>query len=91
MVWLQRLLVLALLFATKLLLLSVWLDNSALISQGGLIEFVDQLAAWTVVGLVGFAVISVTFAYLGSNAALLTQRSLKWPLMVQNVADSHFP
>ena len=67
---LQRLLVLALLFAAELLLLSVWLDNAALISQGGLIGFVGQWAAWTVRGMVGFAVIFVTFAYLKNNAAL---------------------
>ena len=67
---LWRLLVLALLFTAELLLLSVWLDNSALTSRGGIAGFVGHWGAWTVKGIVGFAVIFVTFAYLKNGAAL---------------------
>jgi exosortase E/protease (VPEID-CTERM system) len=67
---LQRLLVLAVLFAAELLVLSVWLDNSALLSRGGIAGWVGQWGAWTVRGLVGFAAIFVTFAYLRNRAAL---------------------
>ncbi len=67
---LPRLLVLAILFAAELLIISVWLDNGALTSRGGLIGLVGQWGAWTVRGIVGFAAIFLTFAYLKSNAAL---------------------
>ena len=68
---LPRLLVLAILFAAELLIISVWLDNAALTSRGGLIGLVGQWGAWTVRGIVGFAAIFLTFAYLKSNAALV--------------------
>ena len=67
---LPRLLVLAILFAAELLIISVWLDNAALTSRGGFIGLVGQWGAWTVRGIVGFAVIFLTFAYLKNNAAL---------------------
>src|ERR1700733_9772813 len=68
---LPRLLVLAILFAAELLIISVWLDNAALTSRGGLIGLVGEWGAWTVRGIVGFAAIFLTFAYLKSNAALV--------------------
>jgi exosortase E/protease (VPEID-CTERM system) len=61
---LPRLLVLAILFAVETLVVSVWLDNAALISQGGLIGLMGRWGAWTVRGVVGFAAIFLTFAYL---------------------------
>ena len=67
---LPRLVVLTILFAAELLIISVWLDNAALTSRGGLIGFVGQWGAWTVRGIVGFAAIFLTFTYLRSNAAL---------------------
>jgi len=63
-------LILALLFALALLVLSVWLDNAALTSQPGIIGFAGQWAAWAVRGVVGFAAIFATFAYLKNRQAL---------------------
>jgi exosortase E/protease (VPEID-CTERM system) len=65
-----RVIGLTILFATELVLISVWLDNAALISQGGLLGFAGHWGAWTVRGIVGFAAIFFTFAYLKNNAAL---------------------
>ncbi len=65
-----RLFALAILFAAELLLISVWLDNAALVSRGGILGFAGQWGAWTVRGIVGFAAIFFTFAYLKSKAAL---------------------
>jgi len=67
---LTRLLFLAILFAAELLVISVWLDNAALVARGGLIGFIGGWGAWTVRGIVGFAVIFLTFAYLKSGTAL---------------------
>src|ERR1700691_1844182 len=67
---LQRLLVLATLFAAEVLLFSIWLDNASLISRGGMMGFVGHWGAWTVRGIVGFAVIFVTFASLKNGPAL---------------------
>ncbi len=65
-----RILALALLFAVELLLLSIWLDNASLISQGGILAMIGQSGAWIVRGAVGFAAIFFTFAYLQKSAAL---------------------
>ena len=65
-----RLLVLAILFAAELLLITVWLDDGALASRAGLLRLVGIWGAWSVRGIVGFAAIFVTFAYLKSSAAL---------------------
>jgi exosortase E/protease (VPEID-CTERM system) len=67
---LPRLLALTFLFAAELLLLSIWLDNSALVAQGGIIGLVGQGGAWAVRGVVGFGAILVTFAYLTKRTAL---------------------
>ncbi len=69
---LPRLLALIVLFAAESLVLSVWLDNSALIARGGVIGSIGQWAAWTVRAIVGFTAIFVTFAHIGKNAALST-------------------
>ncbi len=65
-----RLLALTILFAAELLLISVWLDDAALISRGGFLGFAGHWGAWTVRGIVGFAAIFFTFAYLKSRSAL---------------------
>lgn len=65
-----RLIALTILFAIELLLISVWLDDAALISQGGLLGFAGQWGAWIVRGIVGFAAIFFTFAYLKNKSAL---------------------
>ncbi len=66
----SRLLVLTILFAAELLLMSIWLDNAALAPRRGLMGFAGRWGAWTVHGIVGFAAIFVTFAFLKSKAAL---------------------
>ena len=65
-----RLLALTILFAIELLLISVWLDDAALISRGGFLGFAGQWGAWTVRAIVGYSAIFFTFAYLKSRAAL---------------------
>ncbi len=65
-----RVLILALVFAIELLVLSVWLDNAALLSRTGLLRLVGQAAPITVRAVVGFAAIFFTFAYLTRGAAL---------------------
>jgi exosortase E/protease (VPEID-CTERM system) len=67
---LQRLIALAALFVAEMLLLSVWLDNAALILQGGLVGLVGEGGAWAVRGVVGFVAVFVTFACLKDSAAL---------------------
>jgi exosortase E/protease (VPEID-CTERM system) len=67
---LPRLLALAVLFAAEMLLLSVWLDNDALIARGGILAIVGHGAAWAVRGAVGFAAIFSTFAFLKNRTAL---------------------
>ena len=69
---LPRLVALAILFTGESLVLSVWLDNVALIARGGIIGFIGQWAAWTVRAIVGFTAIFVTFAHIGKGAALST-------------------
>lgn len=65
-----RFLVLTILFGAELLIFSVWLDNAALASRGGIMGFAGRWGAWTVHGIVGFAAIFVTFAFLKSKDAL---------------------
>jgi exosortase E/protease (VPEID-CTERM system) len=66
-----RLLALTLLFVVELLLITVWVDDAALISQGGFLAFAGHWGAWTLRGIVGFAAIFFTFAYLKNKAVLL--------------------
>jgi exosortase E/protease (VPEID-CTERM system) len=67
---LPRLLALIILFAAELLLITVWLDDAALVSRGGLLGFAGHWGAWTLRGIVGYAAIFFTFSYLKSKAAL---------------------
>ncbi len=77
-----RLLALTILFVVELLLISVWLDDAALISRGGFLGFAGQWGAWTVRGIVGYAAIFFTFSYLKSKAVLTEISSLVKPLPV---------
>jgi len=77
-----RLLSLTILFVVELLLISVWLDDAALISRGGFLAFAGQWGAWTVRGIVGYAAIFFTFAYLKSRPVLTQISSLVRPLPV---------
>jgi exosortase E/protease (VPEID-CTERM system) len=86
-----RLLALALLFAAEMLLLSVWLDNEALIARGGLLTIVGHSAAWAVRGAVAFAAIFSTFVLLTRRPALaeishqLKQTPLNRPLLTAHL------
>lgn len=79
---LPRLIALAILFAAEALTISVWLDNSALSSRSGLAGFVGLGGAWTVRGVIGFAAIFLTFAYLKSRDgfARISDRAQQVPL-----------
>ncbi len=68
----QRLLALTLVLTLEMLLLSVWLDNDALIARGGVTADVGHWAAWAVRGSVGFAVLFATFAWLKSRSPVST-------------------
>ena len=65
-----RILALVFLFAIELVVLSIWLDNASLISQGGVVATVGRSGAWAVRGIVGFAALFFTFAYLQKSPAL---------------------
>ena len=67
---LPRIVLLALVLGVELLLLSVWLDNASLVSRGGILAVLGRSAPWAVRGMVGFAAIFFTFAYLWKGAAL---------------------
>ena len=77
-----RLFALTILFAVELLLISVWLDDDALISRGGFLGFAGQWGAWTVRAIVGYSAIFFTFAYLKNRAALNQISNLVKPVSV---------
>ena len=85
---LPRLLAVIILFAVESVVLSIWLDNIALIARGGIIGFVGQWAAWTVRGLVGFTAIFVTFACVRKSAGLaaISSRAGQAPLRLALLA-----
>jgi len=56
--------------AIELVAITLWLDDSALIGSGGLVGFVGLWGAWILRGLVGFAAVFVTFAWLKHKDAL---------------------
>jgi exosortase E/protease (VPEID-CTERM system) len=67
---LRRAFALALLFALELAALSIWLDDAALVGRGGLAGFVQSWGAWILRGIVGFAALFGTFAWLRNRAVL---------------------
>jgi exosortase E/protease (VPEID-CTERM system) len=66
----KRILLLALLFAAELIVISIWLDGASLVQRAGLIGIMSGYGAWILRGVVGFAAIFVTFAYLKNKAEL---------------------
>ena len=82
----QRILLLALLFASELIILSVWLDGASLVQRAGLIGIMRDWGAWILRCIVGFAAIFVTFAYLKNKTALerisaqIEQTPIRWSL-----------
>ncbi len=65
-----RLLALTVLFVVELLTVTVWLDDAVLIARGGFLSVIGHSGAWIVRGIVGYAAIFFTFAYLKSKTAL---------------------
>ena len=80
----QRILLLALLFTSELVALSVWLDSASLLQRHGLIGIIGTWGAWILRFIVGFSTIFLTFAYLGNKAALeklsgqMEQTPVRW-------------
>ena len=83
----QRILLLTLLFASELIILSVWLDGDSLVQRTGLIGILHDWGAWILRCVIGFAAIFVTFAYLKNKTALdgisdwVAQIPIRWSLI----------
>jgi exosortase E/protease (VPEID-CTERM system) len=90
---LQRLLILAFIFASELVVISVWLDDATLIPRGGLISLVGVWGAWVLRGIVGFAAFFVTFAYLKNRVAIegishqVVRIPLRWSLFAAHFSS----
>lgn len=84
----QRILLLTLLFASELIIISVWLDGDSLVQRAGLVGIMHDWGGWILRCIVGFAAIFVTFAYLRNKAALerisvqVAQVPIRWSLFV---------
>ena len=82
----QRILFLGFLFASELIVLSVWLDGASLVQRTGLIGIMGDWGAWILRCIVGFAAIFLTFAYLKNKTALerisgqIEQSPMRWGL-----------
>lgn len=83
----RRMGALVLLFVAELVVLSVWLDGASL-SVTGLSGFMRTWGSPILRGIVGFAAVFATFAYLKSKAELkaisarLAQTPIRWRLLV---------
>ena len=66
---LRRFSFLALLFALELVAITLWLDNGTLIGRPGLVGIVGHWGSWMLRGIVGFAAIFFTFAWLKRDPA----------------------
>jgi exosortase E/protease (VPEID-CTERM system) len=83
----RRILFLALLFASELIILSIWLDSDSLAHRVGLIGMMHDWGAWILRGIVGFAAIFATFAYLKNKTALeaisvqIAHTPIRWSLL----------
>ena len=84
----QRILLLAVLFGAELIALSVCLDDDSLVRPTVLIGMMHDRGAWAVRCLVAFAVIFITFVYLrnkdvlGQMTGQAVQSPMKWGLLV---------
>jgi exosortase E/protease (VPEID-CTERM system) len=83
-----RILLLALLFGSELIALSVWLDGDSLVRRTVLIGMMQDWGSWALRCLVAFAVIFVTFVYLrdknllGRMTGQVVQSPMKWGLLI---------
>jgi exosortase/archaeosortase family protein len=84
----QRILILAVLFASELIVLSVWLDGDSLVLRSGLIRIMHDWGPWILRLMVGFATIFITFAWVKYKAVVETissqvaQTPVQWALHV---------
>ena len=82
----RRMLLLALLFVSEVIILSIWLDGASLVQRAGLIGIMHDWGAWILRCVVGFPVIFLTFAYLRNKSALesisdqIEQAPIRWSL-----------
>jgi exosortase E/protease (VPEID-CTERM system) len=85
--FLQRVLLLALLFIAELTVLSLWLDTASLSQSTGLLGIVGDWGAWVLRFVLGFAAIFGTFAWLKHKAAIerisskVEQTPIRWGLL----------
>src|ERR1700676_2101768 len=67
---LGRVLVLALILAAELLVVTVWVDGDDLARRPTLIRFAGVAGSWILRGVVGFAALFATFAYLSRKSTI---------------------
>ena len=84
----RRILLLALIFTSELIALSIWLDGDSLVPSTVLIGIMHDWGAWVLRCVVGFAAIFVTLVYfrnksaLGRMAGQAVQSRIKWSLLL---------
>jgi exosortase E/protease (VPEID-CTERM system) len=89
---LPRLFALALLFSIELVVLSIWLDGSALAGRAGLAGFASLWGAWILRAIIAFAALFATFTWLGNREALtrlsaaLASAPIDWKLLAAHAA-----
>ncbi len=82
----QRMTAVVFLFTAELIVVSVWLESASL-STAGLSGVMRNWGSWTLRGIVGFAAIFVTFAYLKNKAELaeisarFAETPIRWRLL----------
>ena len=88
----QRILFLAVLFTSELILLSLWLDGASLPVVGILLPMMQTYGASFLRGFIGFAVIFFTFTYLRNRAGFhrisdeLVQLPVRWRFLAGHFA-----
>lgn len=84
---LRRFSFLALLFALELVAITLWLDNATLAGRHGLVGFVGQWGSWILRGIVGFAALFFTFAWLRREQSFeFSLPSVSWSFLAVHLA-----
>jgi exosortase E/protease (VPEID-CTERM system) len=84
---LRRFSFLALLFALELVAITLWLDNVTLAGRHGLVGVVGQWGSWILRGIVGFAALFFTFAWLKREPSFeLPLPPVRWRLLALHLA-----
>lgn len=87
----RRILAIVFLFSSELVVVSIWLDGESL-SPDGLSGILRYAGSWILRGIVGFAAIFATFAYLrnkselGKISAQVARTPIRWPLLVAHAS-----